>query len=1158
MSPPRLKDAPRVERFGPALPPSTFTGFAVAALAVLAIALLSYRTLQTRASTGELVTHTFTVMAKLEELRSTVKDAETGQRGFLLTGGESYLSPYTLAKKTLPTQLAELRALVADSAGQQQRVDRLEAAITEKLAELQETVDLQLRGEGRQAIAMVNDDRGLDAMRAIRDTLDEMELEERTLLTRRYTEFQASANLSLAVTLSGSAVLFALLGIAAYTTARDFRARAIESWLQAGQAALGTRMQGDQRLDRLGENILRALADTLDAQVGALYLVDATNRFRRVAGHALPPDLEARNEHLAPGEGLAGQALKDGRAIHLRDVPEGYLPIASGLARGRPRHVLIAPAQVDGQVNAVVELGFLHPVHPSDLELLQRVSDAIGVAVRASHDRTRLEELLEETQRQAEELQVQQEELRVSNEEIEEQSRVLKESQSRLMTQQAELEQTNAQLEEQARLLETQRDSLVLTQATLTEKATELERTSRYKSEFLANMSHELRTPLNSSLILAKLLADNKEGNLTAEQVKFAQTIGAAGNDLLALINDILDLSRIEAGKVEVQWESVGLQGFVESLGRTFQPVAGQKGLRFTTTVAPDVPATLETDPQRLGQVLKNLLANAFKFTESGEVALTIATADPARVTFSVRDSGIGIPRELHCLIFEAFRQADGSTHRKYGGTGLGLSISRDLARLMGGDVTVKSAPGEGSTFTVTLPLRPGTPVPRVREAPAAPVSGHPMAARAEPMAEPSSEPTTEPPAPPPGLEDDRERLTSGSRVLLVVEDDARFALVLRDQARELGFQCVLASTATDGLAAALRYTPHAIILDMSLPDHSGFTVLDQLKRNPRTRHIPVHVMSAADRTREALELGAVGFALKPVPREQLLDVFRTLETKAAPGPRRVLVVEDDARQRESLQKLLETEGVQVEGIATAHAALQRLREHTFDCIVMDLHLPDLSGHDFLERMAAEEGVSFPPVIVYTGHTLSRDEEQRLRRFSRSIIIKGVRSPERLLDEVTLFLHQVESRLPPEHQRMLQAARDRESTLEGRRILVVEDDVRNIFALSSVLEPRGAKVEIARNGKEALALLTRSLAQPQLAVDLVLMDVMMPEMDGITATREIRKQDAWRKLPIIALTAKAMRDDQEKCLQAGANDYIAKPLDVEKLLSLLRVWMPKA
>ncbi|RKH15241.1 GAF domain-containing protein, partial [Corallococcus sp. CA041A] len=712
MSPPRVKDAPRVERFGPALPPSTFTGFAVAALAVLAIALLSYRTLKTRAATGEMVTHTLTVAAKLEEVLSTVKDAETGQRGFLLTGAESYLSPYSLAKKTLPEKLAELRGLIAYSAVQQQRLDRLEGAVTEKLAELQETVDLQLRGEGRQAIAVVKEDSGFAAMRTIRATVEEMELEERALLTSRYEEFQASANLSLAVTLSGSVLLFALLGIAAYTAARDFRARAIESWLQTAQTELGVRMQGDQRMDRLGDNILRVLADTLDAQVGALYVADTTHHFRRVAGHALPADLDARHDTLAPGEGLAGQAIKDGRACHLRDVPEGYLPISSGLARGRPRHVLIAPSQVDGQVNAVVELGFLHPVHPSDLELLQQVSDAIAVAVRASLDRTRLEQLLEETQRQAEELQAQQEELRVSNEEIEVQSRVLKESQARLLNQQAELEQTNAQLEAQARLLENQRDDLALAQVTLTEKASELERTHRYKGEFLANMSHELRTPLNSSLILAKLLADNKEGNLTAEQVKFAQTIGSAGNDLLALINDILDLSRIEAGRVDVQLESVGLQPFVENLGRTFQPMAAQKGLRFTTTVAPGVPPTLETDPQRLGQVLKNLLANAFKFTDSGEVILTVATEGPGRVTFSVRDSGIGIPGELQGLIFEAFRQADGSTHRKYGGTGLGLSISRDLARLLGGDVTVRSAPGEGSTFTVTLPLRPGPPAP--------------------------------------------------------------------------------------------------------------------------------------------------------------------------------------------------------------------------------------------------------------------------------------------------------------------------------------------------------------------------------------------------------------------------------------------------------------
>ncbi|WP_275899115.1 response regulator [Pyxidicoccus caerfyrddinensis] len=820
-------------------------------------------------------------------------------------------------------------------------------------------------------------------------------------------------------------------------------------------------------------------------------------------------------------------------------------------------------------MNAVVELGFLHPVHPSDLELLQRAAESIGIAVRSSNDRTRLEELLEETQRQAEELQTQQEELRVSNEEMEEQSRILKESQRRLEQQQAELEQSNSQLEEQTLLLEKQKDVLTQAQVSLTEKATELERTSRYKSEFLANMSHELRTPLNSSLILAKLLADNKDGNLTAEQVKFAQTISSAGNDLLALINDILDLSRIEAGKVEIQPEVVSLPRFVENLSRTFQAQAQDKRIGFSARVEPGAAESLETDPQRLGQVLRNLLANAFKFTEKGEVDLRVFTPSPGRVAFAVRDTGIGIPAQLHGVIFEAFRQADGSTHRKYGGSGLGLSISRDLARLLGGDVSVDSTPGRGSTFTLTLPVA-------LAASASGPLPGEASGASRTGEVSGASRLAPGPTAPPPPMEfptlraeasgapmrapveDDRERLTPGARIILVVEDDSRFSEILRDLARELGFQCIVTDTGADAYQAADTYRPSAILLDMNLPDHSGLAVLDQLKRNAKTRHIPVHVISVADYSREALELGAVGYALKPVKREQLVEAVRKLEVKFSPGERHVLVVEDDARQRDSIQRLLESEDVHIHGVATAGEALERLRERTFDCMVMDLSLPDLSGYELLEQMAELENVSFPPVIVYTGRSLTRDEEQRLRRFSKSIIIKGARSPERLVDEVTLFLHQVESKLLPERQRMLRVARDREAALDGRRILVVEDDVRNIFALSSVLEPRGAKVDIARNGREALERLAHSLAQPAQGVDLVLMDIMMPEMDGLTAMREIRKRAEWKRLPIIALTAKAMRDDQEKCLAAGANDYIAKPLDVEKLLSLIRVWMPKA
>jgi CheY-like chemotaxis protein len=525
-----------------------------------------------------------------------------------------------------------------------------------------------------------------------------------------------------------------------------------------------------------------------------------------------------------------------------------------------------------------------------------------------------------------------------------------------------------------------------------------------------------------------------------------------------------------------------------------------------------------------------------------------VSAGEPGTVTFAVRDTGIGIPAHQQSIIFEAFRQADGSTHRKYGGTGLGLSISRDLARLLGGDIRVQSTSGAGSVFTLTLPLaytgRSEVAVEsrsRQRE----PAAQAPAASPRAPVIAAAS------------VEDDRVQLVPGSRLILVVEDDVRFAAILRDLAHEMGFQCVVTHSAGDAIAAAKLYRPSAVLLDVNLPDHSGLGVLDQLKHDPQLRHIPVHVASVADYAQEAMERGAVGYTLKPVKREQLVDALKRLEAKFSQGLRRVLVVEEDQRQRESIRLLLANPEVQIMGVASAGEALSALQATTFDCMVMDLNLPDLSGYELLEKMARQDGVSFPPVIVYTGRSLTRDEEQKLRRFSRSIIIKDARSPERLLDEVTLFLHQVESTLPAEHQRMLKMARDRDTTLEGRRILVVEDDVRNIFALSSLLEPKGAKIEIARNGREAVEALARSAARPANAIDLVLMDIMMPEMDGLTAMREIRKRPEWKKLPIIALTAKAMRDDQEKCLAAGANDYIAKPLDVEKLLSLIRVWMPK-
>jgi CheY-like chemotaxis protein/CHASE3 domain sensor protein len=1138
-----------------ALPPRTLAGFGGAILAVVLIAIVSYFSLLSSSSTAGRVTQTFEVLEQLEGLLSSVKDAETGQRGFLLTGDEEYLEPFVRARADVPAEIKALRTLTADSPRQQQLLESLEQTTSEKMAEIAQTVELHREGRVDEALEVVRTNRGREEMVRIRSLVGEMERTERRFLEERQGAWESASRLSYYITWGGSALLLVLIIAAGFMTSRDYRARELEAWLRAGHMGMSERVSGEQRLDVLGDRVLGFLAAYLDAAVGSAHVAEGGDRLRRVSAYAGMPRSE--DEVLRLGDGLVGQAAKERRALHVREVPRGYLPVSSSLGRGEPRELVVAPAVVDGVVHAVIELGFFRAVDAADLALLDRVSAVLAVAVRSSRDRTRLEELLEETQRQAQELQTQQEELRVINEELEEQSRILKTSQGQLESQQEELEQTNSQLEEQTHLLESQKDDLVRAQAALTEKATELERSNQYKSEFLANMSHELRTPLNSSLILAKLLADNKDGNLNDEQVKFAQTISAAGSDLLALINDILDLSKIEAGKVAVDLQPVAVAQTVKSLTKSLGPLAEQKRLTLDAVVEPGTPERLETDPQRLGQILNNLLSNAIKFTEKGEVSLRVA-GNASTVTFSVTDTGIGIEPEKQALVFEAFTQADGSTGRRYGGTGLGLSISRDLARLLGGDITVASAPGEGSVFTLTLPVVFAGPASldssRRRETVArepAPI-GVPAA-----LLPPAASTPPAAPVPPAATEDDRHLLVESSRLILVIEDDVRFAAILHDLAHEMGFQCILTHTANDGLAAAATYRPSAIVLDINLPDHSGLGVLDQLKRNPQTRHVPVHVVSVSDYSREALELGAVGYAMKPVNREQLVEAFQRLEAKGAQGLRSVLVVEDDERQRESIRELLASGDVQIAAAANADEALAKLQASTFDCVVMDLNLPDLSGYELLERMAEQDGISFPPVIVYTGRSLTRDEEQGLRRFAKSIIIKDARSPERLLDEVTLFLHQVESELPAERQRMLKVARDRETAFEGRRILVVEDDVRNVFALSSVLEPKGVKIEISRNGREALAALDRSLAPAAAKIDLVLMDIMMPEMDGLTAMREIRKRPEWKKLPIIALTAKAMKDDQEKCLAAGANDYIAKPLDVEKLLSLVRVWMPK-
>jgi CheY-like chemotaxis protein/signal transduction histidine kinase/CHASE3 domain sensor protein len=1139
---------PRSSALRSSADPVIWLGLTAAIMFFMATGAVAYFNFQTLKADSALVVRSGDTLSALEDVLSTVKDAETGQRGYLLTAKDSYLDPYNAALREMGPRLDALQRLTIDNPTQQDRLGSLKQHIGAKLAELKRTIDLRQNQGQDAALAEVQTDRGKQDMDAIRDQISAMESEEIELRAKRLAEMADAYWRAIFSGIISSLLGIGLTGVIGFLIFRAEGARRREDWLQGGRVGLSKAMLGDQPTEQLGDNILGYLCKYLDAHAGALFIRDSHDSYRRVSTYGVPAEAKIPAQ-FERGAGLLGQAAAEGRPFLVRDVPEGYLAIGSALGEGKPRNLVISPANVDGSTNAVLELGFIHPLNADALSLLEQMSDAIGIAVRSANYRVELQNFLEETQRQAEELQAQGEELRVSNEELEEQSRALKESQSRLELQQAELEQTNSQLEEQSQLLEGQRDDLERANEIVRARAQELEQASRYKSDFLANMSHELRTPLNSLLILAKLLADNDNGRLSDEQVRYAQTIQSSGNDLLTLINDILDLSKIEAGHMEIKPERVAIARLTRDLSNLFTPVAEKKNLQFRIEVATGCPNHIETDGQRLEQILRNLLSNAFKFTEQGGVELRVERASDGQIALSVADTGIGISADKQKAVFEPFRQADGTISRKYGGTGLGLSISRELVRLLGGTLALKSEEGAGSTFSVLVPETFSATNVRPRE---------------EPVTAPAPTFAAEAPVPAPTgnrqpdrrVEDDREQLTGQRRVLLVIEDDQSFAGILRDLSREMNFECLVAGSATEALTLAKEFNPSAVVLDVGLPDHSGLWVLDQLKRDTRTRHIPVHVVSASDNAQTALSLGAIGYALKPVKREDLTDVLKKLETKLAQRMRRVLIVEDDPVQRDAVQRLLGSHEVETIAAATAAECLTQLKDQTFDCMVLDLSLPDASGYSLLETLSKESAYSFPPVIVYTGRDLSGEEEQRLRRYSRSIIIKGAKSPERLLDEVSLFLHQVISDLPDEQQKMIHRARNRDALLEGRRILVVEDDVRNVYSLTSILEPRGARVQIARNGREAIQAIEEAYGKGANAIDLVLMDVMMPIMDGLTATQQIRKNPDWKKLPIIMLTAKAMPDDQERCLAAGASDYMAKPLDVEKLLSLIRVWMP--
>jgi CheY-like chemotaxis protein len=891
-------------------------------------------------------------------------------------------------------------------------------------------------------------------------------------------------------------------------------------WAKSGINALNVEMRGELQLGAMAQAVLAYLAGHVGAAVGALYLYDEDSGLLRLAaGVGLAPGQAARTT-IAVGEGLAGEVARTGHSATLAQLPPDYMMITSALGQAAPASVFALPLKHANKLMGVIELASFSVLDAHRQQWLEQAGEAIAIAIDVTQARLRVNELLAETQAQTEELRVQQEELQQSNEELEERAQMLEQQREVIRIKSQESEQTSLDLRK---------------------KAEELERISAYKSEFLANMSHELRTPLNSMLILSSLLQQNKEGHLTPKQVGFASTIHGAGQDLLELINDILDLSKIEAGHLQLHIEEVPLQGLVEQLGQLFVPIAEHKGLALGFEVDASSPALLATDAQRTLQILKNLLSNALKFTQAGTVSLRIASAPAsnplgrAALAMTVTDSGIGIAPEQHEHIFHAFQQADGSTSRKFGGTGLGLSISRQLARGMGGDIRVTSSAGAGSSFTLLLPL----------VAVATPVAVAPM-----PLVVPER-----PMLPPTVVDDDRELVGPGSRTILIVEDDGAFAAILRDTVRARGFLALVAANGEDGLALAQRHAPLAIILDVMLPHIDGWGVMRSIKDNPVTRHIPVHFITCLDDGQKAMNMGAIGFATKPLSVDDLDDVLGAIGSAIERvggelNHRRLLVVEDNEAEARSVVALLEHGALEITVAHSGQEALALLQQQAFDCMVLDLGLADMSGFTLLDRMKESSLAPNMPVIVHSGRSLSESDSVALQRYADSIIIKGAKSPERLLGEVSLFLHLVESELPRQQQGLIRQALDLEAMFERRKVLLVDDDIRNVFSLSSVLAEKGMQIVEASSGVEALDQLEKN---PD--IDIVLMDIMMPEMDGYEAMRRIRSQPRHARLPIIALTAKAMAGDQKLCLDAGASDYLAKPVVIDKLFSLMRVWL---
>lgn len=1180
-------------------------GLGISLLLLLMSSVASYISIKNLIDNSILLRESNQTIFDINHSLSLVKDAETGQRGYLLTGDSRFLLPYNTAKQKIDEQLARLRTQVGGTETQLQNFERLSSAIKSRLQILDDNLE---RGKNVTTEQLLS---GKVLMDEIRETVTDMEREEQLILkmrTESLDRFSAftpwliiiSALLAITITLiffrkvsqdydeksnltnelafkneESSNRLTAIedvtqkisagnydilsdersksnlgnvaepLNKMAQSLKSSFNTLAEKQWLSASIAELNYRMMGEKTIDILATDVLDSITAHTKSAMAAIYLLGDDGQLHLAGSYALSP---SNKNTLKPGEGVSGQAFQAGKQITLDDIPE-ETTISFAAGNTKPKSIVALPVKRYNMPLGVVELGATHQYTPLQLEFLNAVADNIGIAFYSAQSRIRLQELLEQTKAQAEELQTQHTELENINAELEAQSQKLQASEEELRVQQEELLQSNQELEERTAMLEEKNALIEQRNFDIQQKSRELEQSTRYKSEFLANMSHELRTPLNSILLLSKLMAESEE--LDSQYVEYAQVMNSSGQGLLMLIDEILDLSKIEAGKMVLDIHEVQVQEIIKDMELMFKPMASQKNLALHMEAAPGIVPVLRTDKQRVEQILKNLLSNAIKFTSQGSITLRVSNNDAKnKVLFSVKDTGIGIAEDKQKMVFEAFQQADGSTQRKYGGTGLGLSISRELARLLGGKIELQSTEGKGSEFTLVIPVDAEAAKEIAEEKVEAPVAPETKPAYA--AAQNDGTPRYLSQNIPQPVEDDRDNIKEGDKVILIIEDDTDFARILMKYTRSKNYKCIVAVRGDAGIELAQHYKPLAILLDIQLPVMDGWQVMEALKSNPETKPIPVHIMSSLKMKQESLLKGAVDFINKPFALEQMQTIFQKLENALNKAPKKVLIVEENEHHAKALSYFLRAHGINTDISKNVTESIDALQNRDIDCVILDMGVPDKTAYDTLETIKQNKGLEQLPIIIFTGKNLSKGEEVRIKKYADSIVVKTANSYQRILDEAGLFLHLVEKKnkekqIPNGNFEKLSGLRN---ILKDKTVLIADDDVRNIFSLTKALEMQGMKVIAAMDGKEAMAALEKNTD-----IDVVLMDMMMPEMDGYETIREIRASAKFRHLPVLAVTAKAMMGDREKCIAVGASDFISKPVDIDQLVSLLRVWL---